>query len=118
MLSLLRHSRAVAMAMVLLAPGISGSAVQWMHACPAEAQAVPDHQHHGSESSQPSHQQGCDCIDSCNTATAVAPAKSVTSLAVLSEPGRPLVLPAGLSFVSAGTPFSDLLPPATAPPLV
>jgi hypothetical protein len=116
MLSLLRRSRAMALVLVLLAPGITGSAVQWLHACPAEAKAAAEHQHHGSDSSQPGHSQGCDCIGSCNTAGVVAPARSPTTVAILVLPDHSAILPADLSFVPAGVP-SDLLPPATAPPL-
>jgi hypothetical protein len=120
MLTLLRRSRSMALAMVLLAPGITGSAVQWLHACPAEAQAAAaaDHQHHDPAPSNTDHSQGCDCIgSSCNTAGAIAPAKSSTILAAVVLRGRAVILPADLSFVPASTP-SDLLPPATAPPLV
>lgn len=120
MLTLLRRSRAMALAMVLLAPGVTGSAVQWLHACPAEAQAAAaaDHQHHDPAPSDTGHSQGCECIgSSCITAAALAPAKSPTILAAVVLPGRAVLLPADLSFVPAGTP-SDLLPPATAPPLV
>lgn len=114
MLTLLRRSRAMALAMVLLAPGITGSAVQWLHACPAEAEAAADHQHHDSGSSQTGH--GCECIGSCNTAGAVAPAKSLTIIAAEVLPHHRVILPTDYAFVPAGIP-SDLLPPATAPPL-
>ncbi|HJR16284.1 MAG TPA: hypothetical protein VJ808_05475 [Gemmatimonadales bacterium] len=115
MLSLLRRSRAMALAMVLLAPGISGSAVQWLHACPAEAQAAADHREH-SDSSQPGHAQGCDCIGSCNASAPVAPAEPATLLVAVLQPQRRVPSLAGISFVPSGTP-SGLLPPATAPPL-
>ena len=116
MLSLLRRSRAMALSMVLLAPGITGSAVQWLHACPAEAQAAADHQHHGSDSSQSGHSQGCECIGSCNTAGSIASVTLPTVTAAIVEPDRQVILPTDLSFIPAGVP-SDLLPPATAPPL-
>jgi hypothetical protein len=45
MLTILRHSRVMALAMLLLAPGIAGTAVQLLHSCPAEAEASVDHQH-------------------------------------------------------------------------
>ncbi len=108
----------MALVMVLLAPGISGSAVQWLHACPAEAaaQAAADHQHHDSSPSQTSYSQGCDCIGSCNTVGAVTPAKSLTILVAVVLPDHRAIVPADVSFVPAGVP-SDLLPPATAPPL-
>ena len=116
MLSLLRRSRAMVFSMVLLAPGITGSAVQWLHSCPAQAQAAGDHQHHEPDSSQPDHSQGCECIGACNTAGVVTPASPLTTIAAVALPDRRVVLPAALTFVPAGIP-SDFLPPATAPPL-
>ena len=118
MLTLFRRSRAMTLAMVLLAPGISGTAVQWLHACPAEAraEAAADHQHHDPAPSQPGHSQGCDCIGSCNTAGAIVPAKSLTIVVAEVLPDCRVILPADLGFAPAGIP-SDLLPPATAPPL-
>lgn len=117
MLTLLRRSRAMALALVLLAPGISGTAMQWLHACPAQAEAAAtaDHQHHDSTPSQTGHSQGCECIGSCNPAGAVAPSSALVFSAV-DLPEHRTVLPIDLSFVPGGTP-SDLLPPATAPPL-
>ena len=112
MLDLLRRSRIVALAMVLLAPGITGTAVQWLHACPAQAQQVSDHQHH--DSSQ--HSQDCRCIGSCNAAATASPAKSLTVAAAVIEPDQHITPPSGVNFIPSSVP-SDLLPPATAPPL-
>jgi hypothetical protein len=117
MLSWLRRSRAIAFAMVFLAPGIAGTGVQWLHSCPAEAQASADHQHHNSPPSQPAgHSNGCECIGSCITAALVA-RPAATVLSVL-EPPQPLLVSFGDNgFVPAGAP-THLLPPATAPPLI
>ncbi len=117
MFTLLHRSRAMALAMVLLAPGITGSAVQWLHACPAEAQSAADHQHGDSTPAGSGHSRGCECIGSCNTAGAAAPAKSLTILATVVLPDHRAILPADPTFVPAGVP-SDLLSPATAPPLL
>ena len=116
MLTLLRRSRFMALGLVLLAPGITGTAVQWLHACPAEAQSVADHQHQDSAPSDSGHSQGCECIGTCSAAGPVAPAKSLTILTGVVLPDHGPVLPADPTFVPAGIP-SDLLPPATAPPL-
>jgi hypothetical protein len=116
MLSWLRRSRAMALAMVLLAPGIAGTGVQWLHSCPADAQASADHQHHNSPASDPAgHSNSCECIGSCLTAALVArPAAAVVSVL---EPPRPRVVAFSNSgVVPAGT-RTHLLPPATAPPL-
>ena len=116
MLLWLRRSRAMALAMVLLAPGIAGTGVQWLHACPAEAEVSADHQHHGSPPSQPTgHSNGCECIGSCITAALVS-GPAATVLAVLESPQPALVSLSDNGFVPAGTP-THLLPPATAPPL-
>ena len=116
MLNLLRRSRVMVLAMTLLAPGIAGTAVQWLHSCPTETQSFNNHQDHGSSSSQANHSQGCECIGACNTATVTAPTRAVTVAALVARPERRVVPPSGPSFVPVGTPF-DLLPPATAPPL-
>jgi hypothetical protein len=107
----------MALAMVLLGPGITGTGVQWLHACPSEAQASADHQHHDSTPSQPAgHSDGCECIGSCHAAGLIASARAGAILALLAEPPRPVVPSTGNRFVPLATP-TDLLPPATAPPL-
>ncbi len=116
MLTLLRRSRALALAMVLLAPGIAGTAVQWSHSCPAEGQgSSSEHQHHDSQAPQPGPAQGCDCIGSCSAAAVLAPPKATTVVALVVRPERRVVT-AQPSFVPAASP-AHLLPPATAPPL-
>jgi hypothetical protein len=117
MLTVLRRCRVMALAMLLLGPGISGSAVQWLHACPVKAAAVADHEHHGQSPADAGHSQSCQCIGHCNAAATAAPAKSVTVATAVLEPDQHVVPPSEVSFVSDGTP-SDLLPPATAPPLL
>jgi hypothetical protein len=117
MLTLVRRSRAMALAMVLLAPGITGSAVQWLHACPAGAEAeASDHQNHDPAPAQSGHSQGCECIDSCNTIGAGSPVRAVTIGAAVILPVQRATLPIDPDFVPVGLP-SDLLPPSTAPPL-
>ena len=115
MFTLFRRSRAMALALVLLAPGIAGTAVQWLHACPAEAAAAADHHQHDSGSSQTGHSQGCECVGSCNPPGVLAPAKAPV-LSALDQPHHRAILPIDLPFVPGGIP-SDFLPPATAPPL-
>jgi hypothetical protein len=118
MMALLPRSRALALVLLLLAPGISGSAVQWLHACPAQAAAVTDHQHHGqapADAERP--HQTCHCIGTCNPAGTASPSKSITVAVAVIQPYHHVVPPTGISFIPLGTP-ADLLPPATAPPLV
>ena len=116
MLTIFRRCRVMALAMLFLAPGIAGTAIQWLHACPVQATASADHQHHGSTPSQPAgHTDGCECIGSCLTAALVA-RPAATILAVL-EPPQPRVLSfSDNGFVPVRSP-THLLPPATAPPL-
>ena len=117
MMAVLRRSRVLALALLFLAPGIMGSAVQWLHACPAQVAAVAEHQHHDQAPADAGHSQGCHCIGSCNPAGAASPAKSITVTVAIIQPDHRVVLPSGLSFVPVGAP-SDLLPPATAPPFL
>ena len=106
----------MALALVLMAPGTAGTAVQWLHSCPAETEAPVDHQLHGSPPSQPAgHSNACECIGSCMAAALVA-GPAATVLAVLESPQPALVSLSDNGFVPAGTP-THLLPPATAPPL-
>jgi hypothetical protein len=106
----------MALAMLLLAPGIAGTGIQWLHACPTQAEISVDHQHHESPPSEPAgHSNGCECIGSCITAALVA-GPAATILAVLESPQPRLVTFSDNGFVPAGTP-THLLPPATAPPL-
>jgi hypothetical protein len=115
MLTMLRQSRLLALVLLLLAPGVSGSAVQWAHACPAEsAQATTsDHQHHDTGSDQ---SPACECIGQCTAAGVVLLPAAVIARAASIRPQSYRATPSGESFVPVGTP-SDLLPPATAPPL-
>jgi hypothetical protein len=106
----------MALALVLLAPGVTGSAARWLHPCPAQAAAAADHQHHGQAPADTGHSQSCQCIGPCNTAATASPAKPITVAAGVIQPDHHVILPSGISFVALGTP-SDLLPPATAPPL-
>ena len=116
MLSVLRGSRIIALVLVLLAPGVSGSAVQWLHACPVSApQRASEHQH-GSDNSGSGHAPSCQCIGACQTAGILSPAKPLVVVAAPTEPNHRFILPPDVTFVPTGTP-SDLLPPATAPPL-
>ena len=117
MMALLQRSRVLALALLLLAPGVTGSALQWLHACPVHAAAVADHQHHGQAPADTGHSQTCQCIGSCNIVTAAPPARSGTVAAAVVQPDHRIVPPSGVSFVPVGTP-SDLLPPATAPPFL
>jgi hypothetical protein len=114
MLALLRRNRVLALVLLLLAPGVSGSAVQLLHACPADsAPAAADHQHQDAGSDQV---PGCECVGECNTAGVVSLTPAVTVEAVVIRPDGHRVPLSGTSFVPVGLP-SDLLPPATAPPL-
>jgi hypothetical protein len=114
----LRRSRVLAFALLFLAPGFSGSAVQWLHACPVQTAAAGHHRNHGQAPADAGHSRGgCQCIGTCNTVGAASPATTVTVAAAVIRPDYHVVLPSGISFIPVDTP-SDLLPPATAPPLL
>lgn len=117
MMTLLRRSRGLALALLLLAPGVSGSVVQLVHACPVQSAAVTDHQHHDQAPADAGHSQTCQCIGSCNTAGTASVTLPVTVASADVQPDHHVAPPTGASFVPVGTP-SDLLPPATAPPLL
>jgi len=117
MLSFLRHCRAMSLVLVLLAPGMSGTAVQWLHACPAQARQVADHQHHDTAPSQSQHSEDCRCIGSCSTTGSVTvPVRAVVLAIADIEPDQHVRIPAPASFTPSASP-ANLLPPATAPPL-
>src|SRR5688572_2624677 len=104
MLEIFRRSRAMALVMVLLAPGIAGAGVQWLHACPAAAEVSADQPHHGSPAPQPAdHANGCECIGSCITAALVA-RPAATILAVVEPPQPLLVSFTDNHFVASGSP--------------
>jgi len=118
MMRLLRRARWVALALMLMSPGLGGMAVQALHPCPAHTpmQAAgmhhpASHSHDGPASADPV----CHCISSCAaTASPAAPTD-----------GRVLVVAISRVIVNAslGTTLParqlplDLLPPSTAPPL-
>lgn len=116
MLALLRRSRLLALALILIAPGVSGGLVQWRHACPVDTPWAMDHQAHGSAPSNSQQPQQCQCIGSCHTVSVVEAPKSPTLVTAVLTPDHHVIQPSGTSLVPIGTP-SNLLPPATAPPL-
>lgn len=116
MLALLRRSRTLGLVLVLLAPGVSGEVVQWLHACPVSSpEAAAEHQH-GADHSGSGQAPSCQCIGACQTPGVLAPPKAAVAVAAVSEPNHRVTLPSVVRFVPTATPF-DLLPPATAPPL-
>jgi hypothetical protein len=116
----LRRSRIVALLLLLLTPGLGGWVVQAAHPCPAAAAAVGHAAHGQSHHDIPAdgeHDGHCRCIGSCHAAQAVqsadAPTFDVAPAAYHPTPHRPdgaLLLPAGRP--------PQLLPPATAPPVL
>ena len=116
MLTLLRRSRALALAMVLLAPGIAGTAVQWAALLPGRGAAAPHPSTSTTNSQAPQPgPQGCDCIGSCSAAVVVVPPEAAIVVAMVARPERRVVTTEP-SFVPAAS-LTHLLPPATAPPL-
>lgn len=118
MMRLLRRAKVVALALLLMSPGLGGMAVQALHPCPAH-QAVQgsgmhhpaDHSHDGPGTPDPI----CHCISHCAaTASLVSPTDGRT-LAVAESQFDPDA-PRGTSHHVQQQQL-ELLPPSTAPPL-
>ena len=122
MIRMLRRTRLLAAALVLVTPALGGAWLQALHPCPVDApwdEASAGHQaehsvgHHGTPAG---HAEGCHCVGSCSTAAGAVLAKATESPAVIaSAPAAQPTFPA-----RADAPVlrpSDRLPPATAPPL-
>ncbi|MGE0354818.1 MAG: hypothetical protein AB7Q69_16520, partial [Gemmatimonadales bacterium] len=79
MLSALRHSRFLILALLLLSPGTAGPLVALGHQCPAMAPwamaAHADGGQHGGHGTRPGNPHRCHCVGACHAAAAVpAPA--------------------------------------------
>jgi hypothetical protein len=118
MMRLFRQARGVALALMLMSPGLGGMAVQALHPCPAQApmQAAgmhhpASHTHDGPASADPV----CHCISSC--AATASPASPTDGRTLAVAESRYL----GDAALSSSRPVQqlplDLLPPSTAPPL-
>ena len=116
MLALLRRSRVLALVLLLVAPGVSGTALQWLHACPVNTPAAGDHHSDPQSPAHSSHGETCQCIGSCHVSALLVVGKPARLSVSYAEGRRPDATPPGTSFVPAGAP-PYLLPPATAPPL-
>ena len=119
MIRFLRHSRLLAIILLLATPALGGAWLQAAHPCPVDspwlAAQTGSHGAHGEHGSEPG--AGCHCVGSCaGAAVAVlAPATALSTAAAPAPTARP--------HIAWGAPApaplpSDRLPPATAPPLV
>jgi hypothetical protein len=115
MIRLLRRSRVLALALLLATPALGGAWLQAFHPCPVDTPSLEQHGH-GHEHGSTSKAESCHCVGSCSAASiAVLPTGAAEFAAA----------PSGVSprprFVRrADAPRlqpSELLPPATAPPL-
>ena len=123
MLKLLRQCRALALTLLLAAPGLGGTWLSLAHPCPVDmpwlAEAHSDHSgqgSHGHSDTSSGSTNSCNCVGACQSAAAtLAP---VTA--------GPRILPAGAGWDSSPSapdfevPVQPRLrrhPPATAPPL-
>jgi hypothetical protein len=116
MLACLRRSRLLALVLILVAPGVTGTAVQSLHPCPVNTPTTSDHHDQSPAPSHGSHGETCQCIGSCHTAGLSLPGRTARLTISYTEYDRGVIEPFGCSFVPDGTP-SHLLPLATAPPL-
>ncbi|HET8634741.1 MAG TPA: hypothetical protein VFL88_11405 [Gemmatimonadales bacterium] len=118
MIRLLRRARSVALALLLMSPGLGGMAVQAFHPCPSHMVMQGAGMHHaaGDAHDAPSDAHSyCHCIGSCAAAAVQASPRDGRMLAVLAAPHAAPVAE------TADRPASQLpldrLPPSTAPPL-
>jgi hypothetical protein len=118
MLSLLRRARSVALALLLMSPGLGGMAVQAFHPCPSHLVMQPGGMHHAGGDSHQAPDNAhtyCHCIGSCAATAVQASPGDGRMLALVSAPHVILVVDAA-ERPAAQLPL-DLLPPSTAPPL-
>jgi hypothetical protein len=122
MIRVLRRSRSLAVALVLVTPALGGAWLQALHPCPVDAPWVGASAGHEAEHSDGHHgtpagpAEGCHCVGSCSTATGAVLTKTTESPALIaSAPAARPTFPARADPPALRP--SDLLPPATAPPL-
>lgn len=118
MIRLLRRARSVALALLLMSPGLGGMAVQACHPCPSHMVMQGAGMHHAagdSQDNQPSGHSYCHCIGSCAAAAVTASPRDGRMLALVAAPHRVLVAEAQ-ELPALQLPL-ELLPPSTAPPL-
>lgn len=118
MISLLRRARSVALALLLMSPGLGGMAVQAFHPCPSHMVMQGDAMHHAGGDSHDVPSSGhtyCHCIGSCAAAAVQASPRDGRMLAVVAAPQRTLAAEA-VKLPAPQLPL-ELLPPSTAPPL-
>jgi hypothetical protein len=118
MIRLLRRARSVALALLLMSPGLGGMAVQAFHPCPSHMVMQGAGMHHAAGDSHQTPDGGhtyCHCIGSC-AATAVQTSPADGRLLVLAAAPIRILVAEAAEHPVAQLPL-DLLPPSTAPPL-
>lgn len=118
MIRLLRRARSVALALLLMSPGLGGMAVQAFHPCPSHVVMQADGMHHAGGDSHDTPSGGhayCHCIGSCAAAAVLASPRDGRMLAVATA--GPVTRVADAAELPVRQLPLDLLPPSTAPPL-
>ncbi|HET7601810.1 MAG TPA: hypothetical protein VFK36_02260 [Gemmatimonadales bacterium] len=118
MIRLLRRARSVALALLLMSPGLGGMAVQAFHPCPSHVVMQADGMHHAGGDSHDTPSSGhsyCHCIGACAAAAVLASPRDGRLLAVM--PAAPVTHVADAVELPLRQLPLDLLPPSTAPPL-
>ena len=116
MIRILRRSRLLALILLLATPALGGAWLQAAHPCPVDSPPIADHASghgdHGTEGSAGS----CHCVGSCASpvGAVLAAAAVLPPVAAPTPVARPRLAPGAPSPTLHP---SDLLPPATAPPL-
>lgn len=115
MIRLLRRSRLLALVLLLATPAFGGAWLQAIHPCPVDTPWLEQHGH-GHEHGATSKAEGCHCVSSCSASSVAVLATGAVSLAASTSGFSALPAFPPRAHVPLLQP-SDLLPPATAPPL-
>jgi hypothetical protein len=95
MLRLLRQCRALAVTLLLAAPGLGGTWLSLAHPCPVDMPwlAAGEHADHGAQSSHGhddapgSSSSSCSCVGACHGASAALTARAVEAAITLARQG-------------------------------
>jgi hypothetical protein len=115
MIRLLRHSRILALVLLLATPALGGAWLQAFHPCPVDTPWL-EHHGHGHEHDGAPKAVSCHCVGSCSAATTAVLSTAAANVEAAPQGFSPRPLFARRASIPLPQP-SELLPPATAPPL-
>ena len=115
MIRVLRRSRLLALVLLLGTPALGGAWLQAFHPCPVDTPWL-EHHGHGPGHDGGSKAESCHCVGSCSAASIAVLPTVAAKLDGAPQGFSPRPLFARRASVPLPQP-SELLPPATAPPL-